>query len=192
MSDPWLRYLIQQTQDHDGEGCRADTILLEVVTFMFSSLKLTADNEASRAPRRDPEPRPAPSLISISTTQTQCVIPSHLQRYIKLSFYESENSEVSDGTKTMNVLVNTETEIKLFVEYQTFLSFSFQTGGHCYMDLFRIILNWIFGEFVMSILVFFVSDILNSKALIYQIVVRINNNDKTSRHRVRFKWVILI
>ncbi len=55
-SDPRPRYLIQQTEDHDGEGCQADIILSGVMTLMFSSLKLTADNEASLAPRRDPQP----------------------------------------------------------------------------------------------------------------------------------------
>lgn len=56
VSDPWPRYLIQQTEDHDGEGCQADIILSGVVTLMFGSLKLTADNEALLAPQRDPEP----------------------------------------------------------------------------------------------------------------------------------------
>lgn len=56
MSDPRPRYLIQHTEDHDGKGCQADIILSGVVTPMFDSLKLTADNEASLASRLDPEP----------------------------------------------------------------------------------------------------------------------------------------
>lgn len=56
LSDPWPRYLIQQTEDYDGEGCQADIILSGVVTLMFNSLKLTADNKASPAPWLDPEP----------------------------------------------------------------------------------------------------------------------------------------
>lgn len=56
VSDLWPRYLIQQTEDHDGEGCQADIILSGVVTLMFSSLKTTADNKVFLAPRLDSEP----------------------------------------------------------------------------------------------------------------------------------------
>lgn len=45
-SDLWLSYLIQTTADHDGEGdYQADLIPSGVVTLVFSSLKLSADNE---------------------------------------------------------------------------------------------------------------------------------------------------
>lgn len=46
LSDPRPRYLIQQTEDHDGEACQVDRVLSEVVTFVFDSLNLTVDNEA--------------------------------------------------------------------------------------------------------------------------------------------------
>lgn len=56
VSDVWPRYLIQQTEEHDGEGCQADIILSGVLTLVFASLKTTADNEAFLALRLDSEP----------------------------------------------------------------------------------------------------------------------------------------
>lgn len=45
-SDLWLSYLIQKTEDHDEEGdYQADIIPSGVVTLVFNSLKLSADNE---------------------------------------------------------------------------------------------------------------------------------------------------
>lgn len=45
-SDLWFSYLIQKTEDHDGEGdYQADIIPSGVVTLVFHSLKLSADNE---------------------------------------------------------------------------------------------------------------------------------------------------
>lgn len=45
-SDLWLSYLIQKTEDHDGEGdYQADIIPSGVVTLVFNSLKLSDDNE---------------------------------------------------------------------------------------------------------------------------------------------------
>lgn len=49
-SDLWLSYLIQETEDHDGEGgYQADVTPPGVVTLAFNPLKLSADNEASLA-----------------------------------------------------------------------------------------------------------------------------------------------
>lgn len=53
-SDLGLSYLIQPTADHDGEGdYQADIIPSGVVTLVFSSLKLSADNEVFLAQRLD-------------------------------------------------------------------------------------------------------------------------------------------
>lgn len=53
-SDLWFSYLIHKTEDHDGEGdYQADIIPSGVVTLMFNSLKLSADNELFLAPWLD-------------------------------------------------------------------------------------------------------------------------------------------
>lgn len=53
-SDLWLSYLIQKTEDHDEEGdYQADIIPSGVVTLVFNSLKLSADNEVFLAPWLD-------------------------------------------------------------------------------------------------------------------------------------------
>lgn len=51
VGDLWLRYLIQKTEDHDREGdYQADIIPSGVVTLVFNSLRLSADNEVFLAP----------------------------------------------------------------------------------------------------------------------------------------------
>lgn len=53
-SDVWLSYLIQTTEDHDREGdYQADIIPSGVVTLVFNSLRLSADNEVFLAPWLD-------------------------------------------------------------------------------------------------------------------------------------------
>lgn len=75
LSDLRPRYLIQQTEDHDGEGCQADIMLSRVVTPVFNPPKVTADNEALLEPRLHLQPWPAHSLVSASLKQTSnCLI----------------------------------------------------------------------------------------------------------------------
>lgn len=55
VSDQRPQYLIFQTGDHDGVGSQADKILSGSLTPMYSSLNLTADNQAVLPPNNNLE-----------------------------------------------------------------------------------------------------------------------------------------